>query len=74
MAAKLGQRIYSKDVTKRADPRGDHYYWLAGKEVKGIPSKGSDVAAVAQAHVSVTPLHIDNTDHPTLQSLKAWGF
>lgn len=71
---RLGQRVYSKDVTKRADPRGEHYYWLAGKTVKGVPSKGTDVAAIAMGHISITPLHVDNTDQPTLQNLKTWGF
>jgi len=74
VAVRLGSRIYSKAVTKRADPRGDHYYWLAGKTVTGINAKGTDVAAISQGHISITPLHIDNTDHPMLTTLKSWGF
>lgn len=74
VAVRLGRRIYGKDVTKRADPRGDHYYWLAGKSVTGVNTKGTDVAAIARGHISITPLHIDNTDGAMLQALKSWGY
>ncbi|MBI5629579.1 MAG: 5'/3'-nucleotidase SurE [Elusimicrobia bacterium] len=69
---RLGRRIYSKEVTKRADPRGGHYYWLAGSSVKSVNLKGTDVSAVASGHASVTPLHVDNTDFPTLDILRSW--
>lgn len=74
VAVRLGRRIYSKDVTKRADPRGQHYYWMAGKTVTGYNTKGTDVAALARGHVTITPLRIDNTDAAMLNTLKSWGF
>lgn len=72
LACRLGRRIYSKDVTRRSDPRGGTYYWLAGKTVEGVTEAGTDVAAVAQGYVSVTPLRIDNTDHAMVGQLKTW--
>lgn len=72
-AVRLGQRIYSQEVTARSDPRGGKYYWLAGQTVKGVITEGTDVAAVAKGYVSVTPLNIDNTDQVVLKSLKTWG-
>lgn len=71
---RLGQRLYTKDVTKRADPRGDHYYWLAGKTVSGVNTQGTDVAALARGHVTVTPLRVDNTDPGMLEQLRSWRF
>lgn len=71
-AASLGRRLYSKDVTKRLDPRGGHYYWLAGKTVEGVASEGTDVAAAANGFVSLTPLRLDNTDRDMLPLLKTW--
>jgi 5'-nucleotidase len=71
-AVSLGRRIYSKDVTKRLDPRGGHYYWLAGKTVEGVAARGTDVAAVADGYVSMTPLRIDSTDQATLQAMRTW--
>ena len=71
-AVRLGRRIYSKDITKRADPRGGNYYWLVGKSVEGVAAEGTDVAAIASGSVSVTPLHIDNTDEGMLHALRKW--
>lgn len=72
LAVRLGRRIYSKEVTQRSDPRGGVYYWLAGSSVTSVPESGTDVSVVAQGHISVTPLHIDCTDHPTVAALKSW--
>lgn len=69
---RLGKRIYGKKITARADPRGQQYYWLTGKNVRGISLPGSDVAAASAGAISITPLHIDNTDTPTIHLLKRW--
>jgi 5'-nucleotidase len=69
---RLGRRIYSKEVTRRADPRGGQYYWLAGSSVTSVPEKGTDVSVAAQGHISVTPLRIDCTDDAALGALKTW--
>lgn len=73
VATRLGRRIYSQVVARRADPRGELYFWLAGKTVRASGERGTDVSAIARGHVSVTPLKIDNTDAETLASLKDWG-
>lgn len=72
LPCRLGQRVYSKDIAKRSDPRGGHYYWLAGQRVTSVKSKGTDVAAVALGHASLTPLHIDSTDFAMLDGLRSW--
>ncbi len=69
---RLGRRVYGKKITGRLDPRGHRYFWLAGKNVTGIGVPGTDVAAAEAGRLSITPLHIDNTDLPTLQSLRRW--
>ncbi|MBI3552990.1 MAG: 5'/3'-nucleotidase SurE [Elusimicrobia bacterium] len=74
LVVRLGQRIYSKDVTKRSDPRGGHYYWLAGTKVTSVRSKGTDVTTITDGHASVTPLHIDSTDFAMLDTLRTWEF
>lgn len=70
--AKLGRRIYGTDVTRRSDPRGQEYYWLAGRHVSGVDEPGTDVGVVSKGQVSVTPLKIDSTDYAALQSLSSW--
>jgi len=70
--AKLGRRIYGTDVTKRSDPRGLEYYWLAGRQVSGVDEPGTDVGVVSKGRVSVTPLKIDSTDEAMLATLSGW--
>ena len=70
--AKLGRRIYATDITRRADPRGQDYFWLAGRQVSGVDEPGTDVGAVSHGNISVTPLKIDNTDSAMLQALSSW--
>lgn len=70
--AKLGRRIYGTDVTRRSDPRGQEYYWLAGRNVTGVDEPGTDVGIVAKGLVSVTPLKIDSTDMDMLSTLSSW--
>lgn len=70
--AKLGRRIYGTDVTRRSDPRGMEYYWLAGRHVTGVDEPGTDVGIVSKGLVSVSPLKIDSTDAPMLSALSSW--
>ncbi len=71
-AARLGRRVYSKEVTRRSDPRGREYFWLAGSDVTSVRDAGTDVVAVAKGLVSVTPLHVDTTDATVLADLRKW--
>jgi 5'-nucleotidase len=72
VVTRLGRRVYSKEVTLRRDPRGGDYYWLAGSNVTSVYEAGTDVDAVAKGKISVTPLHIDVSDKPMIEKLKAW--
>lgn len=71
-AARLGKRVYEKRITMRSDPMGNSYFWLMGREVRGVPEAGTDVAAVQARHVSVTPLSLDNTSYGFLSKLRSW--
>lgn len=73
LVTRLGKRVYGKKITVRSDPRGHQYFWLIGKNVSGIALPGSDVAAISHNYVSVTPLHLDNTDLPFMAQLKKWN-
>jgi 5'-nucleotidase len=72
-AARLGRRIYSTNISRRCDPRGRTYYWMGGSRARWVMMPGTDVAAVASGWVSVTPLHLDQTDRPMLGALKGWS-
>ena len=71
-----GHRQYVDRVERRTDPQGHPYYWLGGslaEEAAGA-EEGSDVRAVAEGYISVTPLHLDLTAHRLLPSLRGASF
>lgn len=61
-----GHTHYAQRVIKRSDPWGKDYYWLGGEIPAGVPDCGSDIHAVTEGYVSVTPLGLDLTNHSYL--------
>ncbi|RAK52357.1 5'/3'-nucleotidase SurE [Phenylobacterium deserti] len=55
---------------KRTDLRGREYYWMGFRHEKSEPADGTDLRAVYEGRISVTPLHIDLTHQPTVHDLK----
>ena len=68
-AVKMGRRIYGEGVLEKLDPRGKKYYWIGAAPPAGDPEEGTDLWAVAQKFISVTPLHLDLTDYAALRTL-----
>jgi 5'-nucleotidase len=68
-----GKRRYSGKVEKRVDPMGRAYYWLGGDAAVDELEEGTDVKAVADGKVSVTPVHLDLTGYPALDYIRGWG-
>jgi 5'-nucleotidase len=68
-----GKRRYSSFIEKRTDPVGRTYYWLSGDEPIEIPDEGTDVKAIIDGKISVTPVHLDLTDDISWSSVKGWG-
>ncbi len=63
---------YVEVFDKRSDPRGNIYYWMDGEiEVLGDRG-GTDIEALKNGYVSLTPLALDRTDHDTLDQLQSW--
>ena len=58
-------------VDERMDNRAEPYYWMTFKRDKGIPPDGTDLAAVFNKQISVTPLHMNLTQHEMLADLRA---
>jgi 5'-nucleotidase len=64
---RLGRRVYKQSVIEKLDPRGRKYYWIAGAP-QWERASGTDYEAVSAGSVSVTPLHLDLTYYPGLES------
>ncbi|HET9624556.1 MAG TPA: 5'/3'-nucleotidase SurE [Kofleriaceae bacterium] len=59
----LGRRFYDDDVAERHDPRGRPYYWVGGGPAGHDHVEGSDCVAIGRGLNSITPMHLDLTDH-----------
>lgn len=64
---KLGVRNYDNLFEERQDPRGNIYYWLGGGVVEEEQDEDSDVVAVKEGYISVTPIHLDLTDYRLME-------
>jgi 5'-nucleotidase len=55
---------------KRTDLRGREYYWVGFRQLRSSPPDGTDLRALYDGKISVTPLHIDLTHMQTVHDLK----
>jgi 5'-nucleotidase len=53
-------------IDERRDGRGNPYYWIAFAKGRFVPGNGTDLQAVAEKRISITPLKLDLTDEPTM--------
>lgn len=67
-----GLRVYHSKLDERIDPRHKPYYWIGGDAPTGVPERGTDVGALAEGFVSVTPLQLDLTAYRALTDLNTW--
>ncbi|MCX6344704.1 MAG: 5'/3'-nucleotidase SurE [Armatimonadetes bacterium] len=68
-----GKREYINKLDKRTDPSGRSYYWFGGDAPVDTLTEGTDVKAVSEGWISVTPVHIDLTDYQTISLIESWG-
>ncbi len=65
-----GIRDYGRlRITRRTDPRGYDYYWFGLGPMVETPGHSTDLEAVADGYVAVTPLHLDLTHEDSLVPL-----
>jgi 5'-nucleotidase len=72
-ATRQGVRRYPGKLDKRVDPMGRVYYWLGGDDPVDLHEEGADVKAIADEHISITPVQLDLTDHDLLREYGAKG-
>jgi 5'-nucleotidase len=71
---RLGKRTYRDQLTERLDPYGNPYYWVGGPAVNDEAEPGTDVAAMRAGRISVTPIHLDMTNHKLMAELVTWDW
>jgi len=67
-----GRRQYVDRIDHRVDPWGRDYYWLHGRLHETESDPGSDVHAVLEKRISVTPIHLDLTAPHLMDRLREW--
>ncbi|HEY5943263.1 MAG TPA: 5'/3'-nucleotidase SurE [Solirubrobacterales bacterium] len=71
---KLGKRIYNDELKLIKEDDGRRHYEIYGWQPGYEEIEGTDLNAVAEGRISVTPIHFDLTDHGGLERLRGWGF
>lgn len=66
-----GKRHYAEKIIERIDPRGKKYYWIGGDDLGFAKEEGTDCMAVHEGYISVTPLHVDMTNHGSFQEIRS---
>jgi 5'-nucleotidase len=72
---KLGRRgrFAEELVTRKMDAQGAVRYWIGGEEPAWIGDAQTDITAIEEGYVSVTPLRLDWTHDETMADLDTWG-
>src|SRR3989442_1306240 len=66
---RLGHRVYTGKIVEQADPRGRPHYWIGAGEPEWEGLQGTDMGALHEGYVSITPLHLDLTNHRAFDQL-----
>jgi 5'-nucleotidase len=67
-----GFRDYGRlKIVTNTDPRGFEYHWFGLGAAESSPAHSTDLEAVADGFIAVTPLHLDLTHHQSIAALTA---
>lgn len=66
----LGRRKIGGSMVSGEDPRGQRYFWIGGGRREERGREGTDLEAVHRGAISITPLSLELTHEPTVDTLK----
>ncbi|MDH3359302.1 MAG: 5'/3'-nucleotidase SurE [Desulfobulbaceae bacterium] len=68
-----GRRVYEGAIKETSDPWGRKHYWIGGGTPLWDEGDDTDAKVLLEGYVSITPLHLDLTNHDALACLrKQW--
>ena len=67
----LAQQVGARSYERRESPYGQVHYWSLWEEPKNSSSL-TDIGALAEGYVTVSPLRLDVNDPSTLKLLAEW--
>lgn len=65
--------LYGEHYEKRTDPFGRLYYWATGYPSPTLEGRETDLTALKQGCVTVTPLDYNMTKTVALEQMKSWS-
>lgn len=65
-----GRRIYDDAIKETFDPWGNKHFWIGGGTPYWDEGVDTDAQTVLAGLISITPLHLDMTNHEALARLK----
>ncbi len=68
--ARQGRRISTIEIVPVQDPGGRNYLWIGDFTSDEALDRGTDLAAVAEGAIAVTPLHLDLTHRGMMRKMK----
>lgn len=66
-----GKRMYENSIQEIQNPWGDKYFWIGGGRTFWEHGDEADMEAVQQSFISITPIHLDLTNHAALMHLRS---
>jgi len=69
---RMARSRFAEIFHKRTNPRGDTYYWMDGELKITGDTAGTDIQALADGFVSLTPIWFDLTHTAALPKLRDW--
>jgi 5'-nucleotidase len=69
-ATTQGKRAVADNLAEGVDPRGHPYFWIGPNPESEAAEPGTDIAAIKEKRVSITPINLDLTNIPVLASLR----
>ena len=67
-----GRRRFAETVVEKKDPRSRSYFWIGGEPLPPEGGIETDVGAVGEGYISVTPLHADMTNYQAMDRMAGW--
>lgn len=72
MITRQGDRHFSQPLKPTVDGRNKEIYWLGETGDIKDGGVGTDFHAIKEGYVSITPIHVDLTNHQKLNTVENW--
>jgi len=71
-ATRLGSRHRAEAAIRDHDPKGRPIYWIGPPGARQDAGPGTDFDAIERGAIAITPMQVDLTDYPALESVAGW--